>query len=166
MRFESPYRPPTGSRPIFLVDDNDDDRMLFCRLLQQSQIANPCRVFGHGEDAIDALIAVLRGGPVPLTCFLDVRMPGMNGFDVLRWIRCQHPLDEMPVVMLSSSDEARDLHEANCSGAQCYLSKFPSATELAAIVHEAERAAINAPGGAFKLPCNLLYEAPNVIGRA
>ncbi len=109
---------------------------------------------------IDALIEVLRGAPLPLACFLDVRMPGMNGFDVLRWIRCQHALDDMAVVMLSSSDEPRDLNEANHFGAQCYLSKFPNAAQVVEIVREAERAAEASVANAFKLPCNLLLNVP------
>ena len=147
-----------------MVDDEDDDRVLFCRLLKQAEISNPCRVFSRGEDMIDALIDVLRGAPMPLACFLDVRMPGMNGFDVLRWLRCQRPLDDVAAIMLSSSEEARDLNEANHYGAQCYLSKFPNGNQLAEIVHEAERAAEASVSNAFKLPCNLLCAVPHAAG--
>jgi CheY-like chemotaxis protein len=150
------------SRPLFLVDDDEDDRLLFNRLLRGSNITHPCRSFAHGEDLIDALIQVLRGAPMPLVCFLDVRMPGMNGFDVLRWMRCQHALDDVPAVMLSSSEDSSHLHEANHFGAQCYLAKFPDAEQLVQIVHEAERAAAASMGNAFKLPCNLLVNAPHL----
>ena len=154
----------TGShRPLFLVDDDEVDRISFCRLLRDSNVPNPCRVFTHGEEIIDELIAVLRGAPLPLACFLDVRMPGMNGFDVLRWIRCQHPLHDMAVVMLSSSEEPAHLTEANHFGAQCYLAKFPDATQLLEIIRAAERAAEAACPNAFKLRCNLLVSAPQVL---
>jgi CheY-like chemotaxis protein len=112
---------------------------------------------------IDALIEVLRGAPPPLLCFLDVRMPGMSGFDVLRWIRCQHALDAIPVVMLSSSEETPHLVEAQHAGAQCYLAKFPTAAELREIVREAERVAAVSPDHAFKLPCNLLLSSSPAI---
>ncbi len=138
--------------------------MLFQRLLKESGLEYPCAAFTRGDEAIDALIEVLRGAPPPLACFIDVRMPGMTGFDVLRWIRCQHPLDDIPVIMLSSSDEARDLGEAQHYGAQCYLTKYPSAQEFAEIVHEAERVAASASGHPFKLPCNLLLASPHEVG--
>lgn len=157
------YRVDPAARPLFLVDDEEIDRILFSRLLRDANLPNPCRVFAHGEEIIDALIGVLRGAPQPLACFLDVRMPGMNGFDVLRWIRCQHVLDDVAVVMLSASDEPAHLTEANHFGAQCYLSKFPNADQLVDIVRAAERAAEASSPHAFKLPWNLLASAPQSV---
>lgn len=137
--------------------------MVFARLLRGAGVAHPVRLFGCGEDLIDALIGVLRGAPAPLVCFLDVKMPGMSGFDVLRWIRCQRALDDLPVVMLSSSEEPRDLLEAQHSGAQCYVAKFPPPPHFAAILAEAERVADRTAAGPFKLPCNLLLHLPHAI---
>jgi CheY-like chemotaxis protein len=145
-----------------MVDDDENDRTLFCRLARESHLENPCRVFSRGDEFIDAMIEVLRGAPPPLVCFIDVRMPGMNGFDVLRWLRCQHALDNVPAVMLSSSDEANDLNEAHHSGAQCYLAKFPTAAQFREIVAEAERIAAASADHAFKLPINLLLGTPHV----
>jgi len=144
------------SRPLFLVDDDEADRLILTRLMRATGLSNPCRMFPRGDALIDALIEVLRGAPAPLACFLDVKMPGMNGFDVLRWIRCQHALDDIPVVMLSSSEEQRDLHEAQHFGAQCYVAKFPPAETFRLIVDEAQRVAAAATITPFKLPCNLL----------
>jgi CheY-like chemotaxis protein len=149
-------------RPLFVVDDDEVDRMLFDRLMREADIPHPCRTFSRGEEIIDALIEVLRGAMPPLACFLDVRMPGMNGFDVLRWMRCQHTLDNVPVVMLSSSEETRDLNEARRAAAQCYLAKFPDAEQLRAIVREAERTVAASADTAFKLPCNLLVTTTHV----
>jgi CheY-like chemotaxis protein len=148
--------PSPQPRPLFMVDDDEVDRMLFERLVSNAQLTNPVNMFTRAEEIIDGLIGVLRGAPAPLVCFVDVRMPGMNGFDVVRWIRCQHPLDAIPVVMLSSSEELRDLNEAQHSGAQCYLAKFPSPEQLREIVREAERVAALSPENPFRLPNNLL----------
>ena len=146
-----------------MVDDEEIDRLMFERLLREAKVPNPAKVFARAEDLIDALIEVLRGAPPPLTCFLDVRMPGMNGFDVLRWIRCQHALDGVPLVMLSLSEEARDLSEAHHYGAQCYVAKFPTGEQLRDIVREAERVTSSTPDSAFKLPYNLLHGSTSAV---
>lgn len=146
-----------------MVDDQEIDRILFSRLLRETGVTNPPVTFSRGEDLIDALIEVLRGAPPPLLCFLDVKMAGMNGLDVLRWIRCQHACDEIPVVMLSSSDEPRNLGEAHHCGAQCYVAKFPRADQMIQILQEAERVAASAASGPFKLPCNLLLPVAQAL---
>jgi CheY-like chemotaxis protein len=145
-----------AARPIFMVDDEEIDRTLFQRLLTEAGVEHPCRQFSSGEHLIDALISVLRGATPPIACFLDVRMPGMTGFDVLRWIRCQRTLDDIAVVMLSSSEEPHDLSEALYYGAQCYVAKFPPAAQLREILEEADAAAAAAHARPFKLSCNLL----------
>jgi len=146
-----------------MVDDQEFDRILFSRLLRDAGVSHPCVTFSRGEELIDALIDVLRGAPVPLLCFLDVKMPGMNGFDVLRWIRCQHACNEIPIVMLSSSDEPRDLGEAHHCGAQCYVAKFPRVEQMRTILQEAERVAASSAAGPFKLPCNLLLPVAQAL---
>jgi CheY-like chemotaxis protein len=148
-----------------MVDDDEADRMILARLIRSAALPNACRVFPRGDNLIDALIEVLRGAPAPLVCFLDVKMPGMNGFDVLRWIRCQHSLDDIPVVMLSSSEERNDLNEAQHFGAQCYVAKFPPAETFRAIIEEAQRLAAAATITPFRVPCNLLLNtnAPHAI---
>ena len=99
---------------------------------------------------------MLRGEVPPLVCFLDVKMPDMSGFDVLRWIRCQHALDEIPVIMISSSLQTRDLAEAQHFGAQGYVAKFPPPEQFRAMIDEAEAIAGAASTARFKVPCNLL----------
>jgi CheY-like chemotaxis protein len=149
---------------IFAVDDDESDRRLFERALRAADIPNACRLFDSGDALLDALIDVLRGAPPPLVCFVDVKMAGMSGLDVLRWIRAQHALRDLPVVMLSSCDAPDFLAEANHFGAQCYTTKFPEPEQLREIVATAERfAAAAACGGAFQLPCNLLLGRRAVV---
>lgn len=147
----------SAERIIFAVDDEASDRQILERLLQQPGLEYGCRLFSSGDEIIDALLKVLRGQTPPLACFIDVKMAGMSGFDVLRWIRCQDVLDSVPVIMLSSSDDPQKLNEARGVGAQCYVAKFPSAGELRAIITEAQRyTEDHAAPAAFRLPCNLL----------
>lgn len=158
-------RPSEGV--IFAVDDDAGDLWLLARLLEQPDLPCSCRLFSSGEEAMNALLEVLRGAPAPLACFIDVKMAGMSGFDVLRWIRCQDALDSMPVIMLSSSDDPQKPIEACGVGAQCYARKFPSAAELRNILSEAVRySADRATPAAFHLPCNLLFNPSNAPLRA
>jgi CheY-like chemotaxis protein len=145
---------------LFAVDDEADDRQFFARLLAAPGLEYPCQFFASGEEMIDALLLVMRGAPPPLACFIDVKMSGMNGFDVLRWIRCQRSLDDVPLVMLSSSDDPQKLGEARCFGAQCYMAKFPTPLQLRTVIIEAQRySAARTREVAFNLPCNLLFNA-------
>jgi len=153
------YVPPS-ERLIFSVDDDANDRLLLAHLLKQPGLDYSCRFFSSGGEMMDALLKVLRGAPAPLACFIDINMVGMSGFDVLRWVRCQDALDSVPVIMLSSSEDPQKLHEARDVGAQCYLKKFPAATELRDIITEAQRyAADHSTPAAFHLPCNLLLNS-------
>jgi CheY-like chemotaxis protein len=153
-------------RLIFAVDDEATDRLMLERLLQQPGLEYGSRFFASGDEMIDALLKVLRGATPPLACFIDVKMAGMSGFDVLRWIRCQDALDAVPVIMLSSSEDPEKLTEARGVGAQCYAAKFPSEAELRAIITEARRYAEDYAGpAAFRLPCNLLLD-PAAVGKS
>lgn len=162
----SPARSRIPPAPIiFCVDDEAADRQVFGQLLQQPGLDYPCQLFRCGEDLLDALLHVLRGAPAPLACFIDVKMAGMSGFDVLRWIRCQHTLDCVPVIMLSSSEDPAALADAASSGAQCYVAKFPTAAQLRELMYEAERySAAHSSAGAFQVPFNLLRSSKREFG--
>ncbi|HVU35809.1 MAG TPA: response regulator [Opitutaceae bacterium] len=149
---------------IYSVDDDDIDREFLVRSLAGAGIENPCRTFSSGEELLDALLDVLRGAPAPLAVFVDVKMAGMSGLDVLRWIRVQNDLRGVPVIMLSSSDAPPLLTEAMQFGAQCYAAKFPTAEQLREIVHAArEFSSAAAAAIAFPLRCNLLLEARHAV---
>ena len=141
-----------------LADDEEFDRLTFRRLVDDAGARHPLREFASGGELMDGLIEVLRGAMPPLVCFVDVKRAGMSGFDVLRGIRCQRPLDDVPVVMLSSSDAPGDLNDALHYGAQCYLAKFPDAAQLRQIIQEAETVA-DTNTRPFKLACNLLLSS-------
>jgi CheY-like chemotaxis protein len=146
---------------ILDVEDDDDDVNLLRLLLRKAGIAHPTEYFRDGEQVIEALSKLvetsLTKAMMPLTCFLDVKMPAVTGHDVLRWIRSQRALDPLPVVMLSSSDHPEDIKQAAQAGAQCYLAKYPQPTVLREVISEAERFALGAPADeCFRMPTNLL----------
>jgi CheY-like chemotaxis protein len=159
------YGQDDRERTIYAVDDDVNARILLGRLLAQPGLEYPVLHFASGEEIIDALLRVLRGAadaPPPLACLLDVKMPGMSGFDVLRWIRCQSTFDQVPVIMLSSADEPDKLLEAQTIGAQCYLAKIPPQGQLRDVIMAAQRfVEASATHRAFELPCNLLARKPS-----
>ena len=147
---------------ILAVDDEDDDIELMRLLFQKAGITLPVQVFRRGEDLIQALTAVMAkpgDSALPLLCFLDVKMPSMNGHELLEWIRTRPQLDRLAVIMLSSSDHPVDVKQAAAGGAQCYLAKYPQPQTLRRVLEEAERRSRRADSARdewFQLPDNLL----------
>lgn len=145
---------------VLAVDDDADDVDLLRLLLRKAGVDRPTTFYRRGEELVAALTKVVEESFVamrPLLCFLDIKMPSMNGHDVLRWIRSHQALDRMPVVILSSSEHPRDIRDAAVSGAQCYLAKYPQPAVLREVVNEAQRFALGAPADeCFRTPENLL----------
>ena len=113
---------------ILLVDDNPDDRDLTERALRQNGIANPIIVAHDGAEALDYLFGSGKyaGRNVALTpqlILLDLKLPRMDGLQVLERIHADERMREVPVVVLTSSDEERDLARSHELGANTYLRK-------------------------------------------
>jgi CheY-like chemotaxis protein len=114
---------------FLLVEDNEDDVFFMQRAFQGAGLKNRLQIATDGEQAIDYLSGQNgfsdRGEhPFPDMIFLDLKMPGVNGFDVLRWIRHDQKLT-VPVAVLTSSPEEIDRQKAHELGADCYLLKPP-----------------------------------------
>ena len=117
---------------ILLVEDNDDDVFFMRRALKAADLAFPMQVVTDGQQALDYLGGVGKYGdrgifPVPTLMLLDLKLPYVDGFEVLRWTRQQPSLNEVSVVVLISSPEERDLQKARELGAKSYLVKPPTA---------------------------------------
>lgn len=113
---------------ILLAEDNEDDVAMMRRAFKKANFLNPLHVVENGEEAI----AYLQGAgkyasreeyPLPSLLLLDLKMPRKNGFDVLEWIRHQPGLSSLRVVVLTSSDEIRDVNRAYQLGANSFLVK-------------------------------------------
>jgi two-component system, response regulator len=154
-------RPLIQQRGVILaVDDDEEDIELMQLLFRKAGVTRPIEVYRRGEDLVAALSDAIKKSltaDLPLLCFLDVKMPSINGHELLRWIRSQPELDHVSVVMLSSSDHPTDVKEAAKGGAQCYLAKYPQPAVLRSVIDEAERVtASSAAGEWFGLPANLM----------
>jgi CheY-like chemotaxis protein len=130
---------PALADRVLLVEDCEDDIFQFQRLLRRASVDTALDVVTDGESAVRWLterLAAHANGSVslPRALFLDLRLPGMRGADVLRWIREQTPLDRALVVVWSSSVELRDIAEADRLGADLYVNKFPAVEQFAALM--------------------------------
>lgn len=113
---------------ILIAEDDENDVFLIKRAFRQAQFENPLQVVQTGEDAI----AYLKGDPPyenrekhpsPALLLLDLKMPRKDGFEVLAWIRQRPEFNPLAVVVLTSSQESRDVNRAYALGASSYLVK-------------------------------------------
>src|SRR5512133_180830 len=115
-------------RMILLVEDNADDEALTLRALNKNKIANRIDVVRDGAEALDYLFA--RGAyagrdplDLPQVILLDLKLPKVDGLEVLRQIRSQPRTHMLPVVVLTSSKEEQDMIQAYTIGVNSYVRK-------------------------------------------
>jgi CheY-like chemotaxis protein len=133
---------------IIAVDDEADDLFFVRHLIGKTGMSHRFQSFTNGDAAIIGLTALIEqndGLAFPLVCFLDIKMPGINGFDLLKWIRGQKALDIMPTIMFSSSDDPRDIDQAREVGAQGYLKKYPTKEAMRTTLEEAREFSLLPP---------------------
>src|SRR5947208_2644140 len=126
---------------ILLVEDDPNDVFLMERAMAKAKIDLPMRVAINGEEAITYLsgqgkYADRAAYPLPACVFLDLKMPFVNGFEVLEWLRVQPALADLSVVVLTSSPEERDRERALQLGAKGYLVKPPAPQMLVEVLQD------------------------------
>ena len=108
-------------RSIFLVEDNPDDERLTLRALKKGRITNPVQVARDGEEALNMLLAA--DVPLPSIVLLDLKLPKVDGLEVLQKLRANERTRLLPIVILTSSNEQRDIIESYNLGANSYVRK-------------------------------------------
>jgi two-component system response regulator len=116
------------SKTILLVEDNPDDELLTRRALKRNKIGNDVVVARDGVEALDYLFAT---GPysgrdaadLPQVVLLDLKLPKVDGLEVLRRLRADERTRLLPVVILTSSREQQDLVDGYGHGANSYIRK-------------------------------------------
>jgi len=111
---------------ILLVEDNPDDVTLTMRALKSHNITNDVIVAQDGVEAIDYLFGATgrpAPGDLPAVVLLDLKLPKVNGMEVLQRIRSDERTRLLPVVILTSSDEERDVIDGYSLGANSYVRK-------------------------------------------
>ena len=114
---------------ILLVEDDPDHELLTIRALKKSNIANEVKVARDGAEALDLLFGE---NPIhPQVILLDLKLPKIEGLEVLRRIREGETTRMLPVVVLTSSDEERDLVRSYQIGVNSYIRKPVNFTDFA-----------------------------------
>jgi len=110
---------------ILLIDDDDDDRLLFKAVFMRSGISGEVLEKQDGEEAIQFFDALVTGAQTewPDVVFLDLKMPGQNGFEVLQWIKGNPSLRPLRIFILSGSNEPADVARGRALGALDYIVK-------------------------------------------
>lgn len=127
-------------KTILLVEDDPDDRDLTLRALQSNRLRNEIVVATDGEEALDYLFG--RGAyadrdpdDLPQVVLLDLKLPKVEGHEVLKAIRADERTRYLPVVILTSSTEEADMIEGYRNGCNSYVTKPVKFEEFARAVH-------------------------------
>jgi two-component system, response regulator len=114
-------------KTILLVEDNPDDEKLTLRAMRQSDIPNIIIVARDGAEALDYLFGQAERPDsvpgLPSLVLLDLKLPKVSGLEVLQQMRAEERTRTLPVVVLTSSDEDRDIVESYSLGANSYVRK-------------------------------------------
>jgi CheY-like chemotaxis protein len=118
----------SSKRAILLVEDDPDHEALTIRALRRNNVANEVVVARDGVEALDYLFgtgahAGRNPRAIPQVVILDLKLPKVDGLEVLRRIRADERTRLVPTVILTSSDEERDIVESYSRGANSYVRK-------------------------------------------
>ncbi|MBI3829533.1 MAG: response regulator [Planctomycetes bacterium] len=116
------------NKVILYAEDDEDDAFLFQHAFKQAGISHRLVVVPNGKTAIeylsgDGAYADRVQHPLPSLVLMDLKMPGISGLEVLKWIRTSPSLSTLLVVMVTSSNQDTDIHRAYLQGANGYLVK-------------------------------------------
>ena len=127
---------------ILLAEDNEDYALILQSAIRSLGWKNPIRIVHDGKEVINYLsgegkYSDRNAWPFPSVMFVDIKMPGADGFDVLRWMRQRPEGSVLPTMMLSSSDYDRDVKLAYELGVNGYFMKPADINDLKAMLRAA-----------------------------
>jgi CheY-like chemotaxis protein len=125
--------------PILLVEDDDNDVLFMQLAFKRARMPNPLIALHDGAEAMDYLSGIgnyANQGRSPCLILTDLKMPRMDGFDLLAWIRGRPTLSHIPVIVLSSSNQPEDRRRALELGARDYWVKPSEIQTLMRIVEQ------------------------------
>jgi CheY-like chemotaxis protein len=124
-----------ASRIILAAEDDPDDAFIFKMMFKRATLDEALHVVGDGQEVIDWLSGNNQYSdretyPLPGRVILDLKMPRKNGFETLEWIRQHNQFHQLPVIILSSSDDQKDVKRAYELGATTYFVKSPQLQDI------------------------------------
>ena len=128
-------------KTVLAAEDDDGDATLLRLAFRRAEIAHPLTIVRDGQEAIDYLSGAApfvdrSKFPMPALVLLDLKMPRLNGFDVLDWWSKNTALRDLPLVVLSSSSHDSDIVKAKAMGAREYIVKPHGFSQLAKLMRE------------------------------
>ncbi len=121
---------------ILCVEDNEDYCFFLGRALKNSSISMKYEIIKEGDKAVEVLQEKSEEYIKPKMIFLDINLHGMDGLEILKSIKESNRLKYIPVIMLSTSDNPKDISQAFSLGANAYVSKPSSFNKLKDFVEE------------------------------
>ena len=130
--------------PILLAEDDENDIFLMGRAFNRAGIPNPLFVVRNGQEAVDYLagegdFAQRDKHPLPGLMLLDIKMPGLDGFDVLKWLRAHPQFDLLPVVVMTSSKLQGDVDKSRQLGVYDYRVKPDNFDDLVRLLDDVRK---------------------------
>ncbi len=140
---ENERRPMLKNQYILLAEDDGNDVLLIQRAFQKAGLRETLKIARDGQEAIEYLggegaYANREKYPMPFLLLLDLKMPGTDGFEVLRWVRAEPELKRLLVVVLTSSNLQADVDRAYELGANSYLVKPVEFDEMVNMIQRFE----------------------------
>jgi len=159
-------------RVVLLAEDLDDDILLIRRAFDKAGMKNPLFVVRNGDEAIAYLSGIGQYAhrdefPLPDLLLLDLKMPGVDGFSVLNWIKLQPELSNLRVVVLTSSEDIRDVERAYRLGASSFMVKaldFQDTVYLAKLLTDYWLRTNSAPKAPGPVPLQASQNKPDAGG--
>jgi CheY-like chemotaxis protein len=120
---------------ILIAEDDENYALIVQRAVRDNGWTNPVRIVANGEEVISYLQGSGKYGdreayPYPSVMFIDIKMPKATGFDVLRWVRKHPECSVLPTMIISTSDDPKDIKLAYELGANAYFVKPGSFADL------------------------------------